>query len=370
MTVREHLTARRRAALTVLAAAAVAAPAALAVNGLLDPRVDPTRPVTLSSDAGGQPLFTVSAMRAGQLERRCVTLTANGSDARVGLWQELPEAGVAARLRLRIERGQNVVGPSCGGFSPDVRVAGTGELWSGTLAGAPTTQAGAVDDPFDAQAGRPVSYRYTLELPSDTPNLPGVGRARFHLKWGAIALAPVVRPPETQPPSTSTPVTVVVPSTAAPTGPLRIVGVTARPDGTITVAVSGAGKRKVNLRVLLVQNIPKGPKPWKPIIEVATGTQTQAKPKTTKIAPRTLVRALPRAAKGQLVKGVKFKFSKWALRRAWLARRNPGAHLRLEVWVGKRTKKNVRIAKRLPLKTWAPRIVPQNLRSRRTGRRR
>ena len=117
--------------------------------------------VTISAGrAAASPVFDLAGWRpGGEPERRCVTVTNDGSVA-VPLTMRLdgaPGGELAGFIDMTIERGA-----SCDAFSAD------GEVFAGELASFPTAGAGAVADGGPALAeGATRAYRITWALQDD-----------------------------------------------------------------------------------------------------------------------------------------------------------------------------------------------------------
>lgn len=125
----------------------------------------------LTDDTSG-PLFTLTAMRAGDVAARCLTLTNEGpGTARVRMFgADRIDEDLAASLRLSVVRGSRPIdarAASCEGFVPDPTTYGyadAGVIYRGALADYAPTESGAIHDPGTWQAGDRHAYKLVVAV--------------------------------------------------------------------------------------------------------------------------------------------------------------------------------------------------------------
>ena len=133
--------------------------------------------VQISDNDAGSAMLSLSLARPGDSDTGCILVTYGGSlDASVRLYASLTGT-LGPYLNLTITRGTDA-GPSfdsCAGFTPDVTNylgLGAGIVYSGTLAGLPTSYAAGLLDPVSGPletwtTSESHSYRIRVELAND-----------------------------------------------------------------------------------------------------------------------------------------------------------------------------------------------------------
>ncbi len=133
--------------------------------------------VALADNDGSGSLLSLSSARPGDSITRCIRVESQGDlDSVVRLYGTVSGA-LAAYLSLTVTRGTDTAPsyPSCAAFTPDstdYTGAGPGVVYSGTLAGYPTSYGAGVVDPMAASpetwtTSEAHSYRLSITLAND-----------------------------------------------------------------------------------------------------------------------------------------------------------------------------------------------------------
>jgi hypothetical protein len=115
-------------------------------------------PVSVSTGFGT--MFSLPVLAPGATVTRYATVTAAGSPSAVRLYARVSGTGLARFLSLTVTRGT----AGTDGFAP-AGAAGSGVVYSGTLAAFPRTWEGGIDLGL-ASSGRAETYRFEITLSS------------------------------------------------------------------------------------------------------------------------------------------------------------------------------------------------------------
>jgi hypothetical protein len=132
--------------------------------------------VSISDDDPGSAMFSLTGMKpSDSAVSRCILVTYDGSiPATVRLYGTV-SGTLATYLNLTVERGTGAAFGSCGSFaadSTDYLGSGPGVVYSGTLAGYPSTYASGIVDPPSGGAetwttSETHAYRFTVSVQND-----------------------------------------------------------------------------------------------------------------------------------------------------------------------------------------------------------
>jgi len=133
--------------------------------------------VALSDNDAGAALLSLTGASPGDSTTRCITVTYDGSlPATVRLYGSVSGA-LASHLELTVTRGTEAAPSfgSCSGFtadSSDYVGAGSGVVYSGTLASYPSSYASGIVDPVPGSpatwtTSEAHTYRFTVSLNDD-----------------------------------------------------------------------------------------------------------------------------------------------------------------------------------------------------------
>ena len=148
-----------------------------------------TGTVDIEDDDDGTALYSITGLKPGVHVERCLRVRYTGSlGATVGLSTPSTPGAAGPYVRVRIEAGRRTGGatfPSCTGFTPDAT------LYSGML-DAFATAHGTSGSPIATvpfgktswAAGDEVVYRFTVSLPSSTPDAArGLSTGAHTFRW-------------------------------------------------------------------------------------------------------------------------------------------------------------------------------------------
>lgn len=129
--------------------------------------------VTLSDDDAGSAMFSLTGMKPTDAAvSRCILVTYGGSVPATVRLYATASGTLASYLNLTVTRGTGASFGSCGSFSADATDylgSGPGVVYSGTLAGYPTSYAAGIVDPPSGGAetwttSETHAYRFTVSV--------------------------------------------------------------------------------------------------------------------------------------------------------------------------------------------------------------
>lgn len=144
--------------------------------------------VTLSDNASGGSVLSLAGAIPGATDTGCIHVTFGGTlPSAVRLFADV-SGGLAPYLTLTVTRGTEATPAfeSCGGFTPDATDyigAGAGVLYTGSLAGYPTTYDAGIVDPATWTTGTASSYRFAVTLANNPAAAAQSASATF--RWEA-----------------------------------------------------------------------------------------------------------------------------------------------------------------------------------------
>ena len=140
--------------------------------------------VVLANDSSGSAMFTVTGMKPGSSNVKCISVTYSGSlvPATINLYGVVAGTGLATYLTTTIEIGTGGSFSSCTGFTP------TSTIYTGTVANFSTTYTNfatglATWSPSSTPDSR--TFRFTTTLPSGTVNAAQGLNATATFTWEA-----------------------------------------------------------------------------------------------------------------------------------------------------------------------------------------
>ena len=140
--------------------------------------------VLLGNDSSGSAMFTVTGMKPGSSNVKCISVTYSGSlvPATINLYGVVAGTGLATYLTTTIEIGTGGSFSSCTGFTP------TSTIYTGTVANFSTTYTNfatglATWSPSSTPDSR--TFRFTVTLPSGTGNAAQGLNATATFTWEA-----------------------------------------------------------------------------------------------------------------------------------------------------------------------------------------
>ena len=144
-----------------------------------------TGTLALVDDDSAARMFTVTGLKPGATDSRCITVSSSGSPATVKLYGtgRSTTFGLASHLKLTISVGRGGSTKSCNGFTP----TSTTPAYDGTVATFPTggwnSGVGAWTTTGTATTAR--TYKIVYTLPDTTPNNTQNGTAALSFVWEA-----------------------------------------------------------------------------------------------------------------------------------------------------------------------------------------
>ena len=129
--------------------------------------------VTPTDDDSGSAMFTVSNLKPGDSQQRCIVVTYSGVDAdpsAVELYSShyTDSGDFASYLNLTVEEGTGGAFGNCSGFTPDNSIESGDDLAAFDTAHTDYTTGVGVWDPASTSESK--TYRFTIQLDAGTPN--------------------------------------------------------------------------------------------------------------------------------------------------------------------------------------------------------